>query len=77
MSTRPSYKQFCEWVWNRNKSKVQNALREYPDLIYIIDKVVVVVFIIYFFAHFQFLIFNVTLMDQYVNSHNSNNELFL
>ena len=34
MSTRPSDVEFFKWVRNdQNKSKVQNALRECPDLI--------------------------------------------
>ena len=38
MSTRPSDKEFIEWVRNdQNKSKVQNALRAHPDLINIKD----------------------------------------
>ena len=33
MSTRPSDKEFIEWVQNdQNKSKVQNALTAYPAL---------------------------------------------
>ena len=34
MSARPLDEVFLEWVQNdRNKSKVQNALRAHPDLI--------------------------------------------
>ena len=40
MSTRPSDKEFLEWVQNdQNKSKVQNALRAHSDLINIKDLV--------------------------------------
>ena len=40
MSTRPSDEEFIEWVKNdQNKSKVQNALREHPNLINSKDRV--------------------------------------
>ena len=54
MSTRPSkdfFLQFFEWIQNdQNKSKVQNALREYPDLINIKDSVS-------FYQYFLIIIF--------------------
>ena len=40
MSTRPSDKEFTQWVQNdQNKLKVQNALRAHPDLANVKDYV--------------------------------------
>ena len=56
MSTRPSDEEFIEWVKNdQNKSKVQNALREHPDLINSKDRVSFnQLYFLSIFSHFNF-----------------------
>ena len=57
MSTRPSNKEFIQWVENdHNKSKVQNALRAHPDLANVKNSVSFnqLNFLLLLFSHFNF-----------------------
>ena len=45
MPTKPSNKDFINWAKNdKNKSKMQNALSEHPDLAHVKDSVSCIIF---------------------------------
>ena len=73
MPTKPSNKDFINWAKNdKNKSKMQNALSEHPDLAHVKDSVSFMN--IFSYHYFHILIFIVKHMNYLVNNHNSLNE---